>query len=781
MEVDRDGNVKAQGEDVKQVLVNGKKFFGRDPKIALQNLPADAVKSVQVYDKKSDQAEFSGVDDGEREKTINLELKDTYRAGTFGNAMLGGGVDATDEGRFTGKFGYNRFSKNQQISILGIGNNINQTGFSMEDYMGFTGATQRLQRGGNVSINIDGNNSSIPLSQGNAKGYRTTWASGVNFNHTFSKKSELNLSYFFNDQINQNVNETFRQNFLPTGNFNALSNADSRVDNANHRVNMTFDQKIDTFTTLKLTSTLSFTENNNLSKSINSNKTEAGIPQSDGNRNSVTNGEGLNMTHNLLLRRRFAKKGRNASASLTYGLNDRENLTNLDALNQFYLIDGSLARRDTIKQNDSRVYDRQNYGLNLSYTEPLAKRLYLEANYALSTTNNETEREVNRIRNGEWTFDPNLSTNYNNDYLYQRGGLTLRANQKEFSISTGLQYQQSQLRGNFITPVDTAIRQTFKNFLPNVRFDFNPVQGKSLRFYYETSMREPSIDQLQPIRDNTDPLNLTLGNPDLRPEYSNRFTLGFNQFNPSTFIGVFGNLIFNYTLDKISNEQTIDASFRRTSKPINVKNDINTIGFVGFTMPLIPQKLRMNANVNVMQGRGIAIVNGVENITQRLNPTLSVRLSLNLRDTFDLSVNSRIGLNNTKYSLQTSLNQQFYNHTYELDLGWRLPWNLRIGSTIDYSLYTGESLGPNQSIFLWNASLSKFILKNRRGEIKLAAVDILNRNRGIDRFADVNYITDQRTNSLGRYVMVSFTYAINPMMGRGGRGGGGMRMMMMNN
>jgi hypothetical protein len=293
-------------------------------------------------------------------------------------------------------------------------------------------------------------------------------------------------------------------------------------------------------------------------------------------------------------------------------------------------------------------------------------------------------------------------------------------------------------------------------------------------------VREPSIEQLQPIRDNTDPLNLSLGNPDLKPEYNNRFTFSFNKFSQATFIGFFGNLNFNYTLDKIANEQTIDANFRRTTRPINVKNDMSTNGFIGMTMPIIRQVLRANINTNITQGRGISIVNAVENITKRFNTSFRVGLNLNIKDTFDVSFNGRIGINQTKYSLQTSLDQQFYNHSYEAEFNWRLPWHLRIGSSVDYTLYTGQAYSTNPSVFLWNASLSKYILKNQRGEIKLSAVDILNKNRGIQRFADANYITDQITNSLGRYVMLTFTYAINPMMGRGGRGGG-MRMMMIRN
>lgn len=782
VEVAKDGSVTAMGESVKQVYVNGKKFFGKDPKVALQNLPANAIDKIKVYDKKSDQSDFSGVDDGEREKTIDLTLKADYSKGVFGNVSAGGGTAATEgaDARYLAKFSINKFSKTQQLSFLGLGNNVNKTGFSVDDYMGFTGTTQRMQSGGGgaVRLQFDGSQS-VPLDFGNNKGFQSAWSGGVNFNNQFSPKSELNVSYFYNDIVNQQNKVSNRENFLTTGNFKTHTESDSRTENQNHRVNLTFDQKIDTFTSLKLTSVFSATKNFSNSNSLTENSKGDGTLQTSTKPTNITEGSGLSMQNSLLLRRRFMKKGRTASANVFYNINQSDRDGTLDAENKYYNFGTTgTTKIDSIHQTDGRVNKRDNYGTTLSYVEPLGNRQYLEANYNFSTTNNNADREVYDVKNGETKYNSILSNKYTNDYIYNKTGLTYRMNRKEFNFSTGVQYQYSTLKGESISRGMPFETRNFNFLLPNVRFDYNPVQGKSLRFAYETSVREPSIDQLQPIRDNTDPLNIYIGNADLRPEYSNRFSVNFNRFNQSNFHMFFGNMNFTYTANKISSQQTVNpTTFARETTPINVRNDKQGFAFLGFGMPLYKQVLRMNLNSNINVGQGIAMINGVENLTQRTSVSLGLRLNVNIKDTFDVNFSGRVQSSNTSYSLNTNQNQQYYNYSYDAEANYRLPFKFKLSTNFDYSIITGQTFGTTVGIPIWGASLSKFMMNKDRGELKLAVFDILNRNTGINRSADVNYILNEVTRSLGRYFLLTFTYNLNPMMG-GSQRGGGPRVMM---
>jgi Outer membrane protein beta-barrel family len=793
MEVDKNGNVKAQGEAVTQVLVNGKKFFGKDPKVALQNLPAGAVDKVKVYDKKSDQAEFSGVDDGDREKTIDIQLKKDYSQGTFGNGTIGGGGENGNvASRYLGKFAINNFSKTQQLSFLGNGNNVNQTGFSFDDYAGFTGASRQMAAGGGGMMRSD-NSSGVPLDMGGTKGFLKTWSGGVNYNKVFSKKTELSMSYFFNDQISKNRSLTDRENFLPSGSFLSKTASNSLTDNQNHRVNLTLDQKIDTFTSFKLTSSFSATKNTSDSRTESENKRGDALQNSGLNLNN-TEGGGMSAQNNLLLRRRFMKKGRTVSANLFFNYNQSTSNGNLNAKQTFYR--NGLGKDSTTLQDDNRVNDRTNYGTTLSFTEPLGKRQYLEANYSYTATLNDANRTVYKLVNSERTLNSNLSNKYTNDYIYQRTGLTYRINKKEWNFSTGLQYQRSDLNGKLISR-DTTIRKSYDFALPNIRFEFSPVQGKRATFSYETSVREPSIAQLQPINDNTNPLYISKGNADLRPEYNNRIRIGFNKFNQVTFSAFFSNISLNYTNNKITTAQTTDTILRRLSQPINVRNDISTNGFMGYNRPLIPQLLRLNMRVNGSYGRGIGLinttdnllnpnakVNSVENLTNRTSIGATLGLTLTIRDSFDCSVSGTVNHNTTAYSIQSSRNQTYDVYDLETDLNWRLPFGLKISGSFTYNIIKGNSFGTSTGIPLLAAGISKYVMQQNRGELKFQVLDILNRNQGYSRSADINYIQEERVASLGRYALLSFTYAFNPMGGMfgGGRGGGrGMRMMMREN
>jgi hypothetical protein len=370
--------------------------------------------------------------------------------------------------------------------------------------------------------------------------------------------------------------------------------------------------------------------------------------------------------------------------------------------------------------------------------------------------------------------------------------LTYRVNKKEWNFSTGLQYQHSDLNGKLISR-DTVITKGYDFALPNLRFEYNPVQGKRATLSYETSVREPSISQLQPINDNTNPLSLSKGNPDLKPEYSNRIRLGYNHFNQATFSAFFSNLTLNYTNNKITTAQTIDTSLRRLSQPINVSNDISASGFLGYNRPIVPQLLRFNARTNLSLGRGIgliqntdnllnpkSIINSVENITNRSSVGLTLGLNLNVRDSFDMSVSGTVNHNTTTYSIQSTQNQTYDVYDLETDLNWRLPFGLKIGGSFNYNILQGNTFGRSEGIPLLGASISKFMLQQNRGELKFQVVDILNKNQGLTRSADINYVQEERVASLGRYALLTFTYAFNPMGGMfgGGRGGPGGRGMM---
>lgn len=768
--VDADGTVKAQGQTVQNVLVEGKEFFGNDPKIATKNLPADAVDKVQLFDKKSDQATFSGIDDGQREKTINLELKEDRKNGFFGYATAGGGTNE----RYEGRLSLNKFDAKQQFGLLAAANNINQQAFSIQDYLSFSGEMQRMMSGGGGSMRLEFNSDSedgspIPFGFNNNNGLTTTWSGGLNLNRTLGKKknTELSANYFYNQLDNETQRVSTTQNFLPEGAFTNLSESLNRSQNDNHRLNLTLDSKIDSFNSVKLTTNLSYTETQtdveSSSEALNGAKA-----LNDGVRSTHSEGNSVYLSTNLLYRHKFAKKGRTMSANLNFGLNNGDREGELEAVNQYYdPLLGNLTRIDSILQNQQQQSDRLNYGLSASYTEPLGNRKYLEFNYAYRLNRSESNREVydfERENPNVPVFNPALSNRFSSDYDYHRGGLNFRWNTKKSNLTAGIQAQQAQLTGE-LPLLNTEVNRSFFNWLPSVRWQYEFSRTRNLNFNYETSVREPSVTQLQPVADISDPLNIYLGNPGLDPEYAHRFNLHWVSFNPGTMNNFFTMAAFTYTQDKIQNAQTVDANFVRTTQPVNVKNEYDFYTSVSYGMPVKAINTRVDASLNANYNRGIYPVNGQDNETQRFSPSGELNLTYNYKELLEVTAGANASFNRTQYSLDPALNQEFVNQIYTAGFSLNLPLDFRLASSFDYTIYGGIE----ERIPLWSASVSKYLLKNKRGELKLSVFDLLNRNVGINRVAQNNYLQEERITSLGRYAMLSFTYNLQ---GFGGNAGG---------
>ena len=774
VEVARDGTVKAQGQEVRRVTIDGKEFFGRDPKIATKNLPADAVDKVQVFDRKSDQAQFTGIDDGQREKTINLSLKEEKKKGVFGNATAGVGPDS----RYSIKANFNRFTKTRQMSFLGMANNINQQGFLIDDYMNFTGNSQRMMSGGGVRLQFNSeDDATIPLNFGGRNnGFVTSGGAGLNYNDQLTKKTELQSNYFYN-QLDQLIErETNRESFLPSGSFKTKQNTAQNTRNATHRANWTIDHKIDSLNSLKWTNNLSYAQNNSNTGSGSSSTNASGGLENEGTRLSTAQGNNWRVNSELLWRHKFGKKGRTISTNFTLGLEQSDRDGTLRAVNSFYNLAGQKNRIDTLRQTNTQTNDRQSYGLTASYTEPLGKRRYLELNYAVNFSQNDVNRRVFDV-NGEGQsprFNTQLSNQFRNDFIYQRGGFNLRFNDKKYNFSLGTSVQRSALEGDLILQ-NTHIARTFTNLLPNMRFQYNFATSRNLNLTYDTDVQAPSILQLSPIVDNTDPLNISTGNPNLHPEYNHRVSLNFFNFNQLSFSNLFAFVNLNYTTNKIANAQQIDANLVRTYRPVNVKDDYTLISNIskGFRIKAI--NTRVNFSTNLLMNRGISPINEVNNRTRRLESRNTLRLEYRFKEIIDLSTSAAITYNQTQYSLNTGLNQSFVNQNYDVEGNVKLSKTLNVTSTLDYSIYNFAGSSFNQKVPIWNASISKFFLKNNKGELKFSVVDMLNRNVGINRIAQVNFVQDERIRSLGRYFQLSFTYSLKSFMG--GMPSGGMRVI----
>lgn len=760
VEVERDGTIRAQGEQVQQVLVDGKEFFGTDPKVATKNLPADAIDKVQVFNKKSDRAEFSGIDDGQRQKTINLELKEDKKNGAFGRVTGGGGTDE----RYYGKANINRFSPNRQLSFIGTMNNINEQGFSMNDYFNFSGGMQRMMSGsgGSFRIELNSDDMAIPIDQGNNNGLFTTYAGGLNFNNEFGKKLEVGGSYFFS-QLNQDIRKTTRsENYLADRTLISEEHSLQETERTNHRLNVNLRYRPDSLQEVRFRTNLSFNQTDYRQSKDSETSLGDGILENTANSTYFSNGENTLLNGNLDYRRKLGKPGRVFSLGLTYGITDRTSLGEVNSLNKFGLSNPASAIADTLNQENDQDNQRFSYGINTSFTEPLGKREFLEANYSFSNYNEDTDRQVYDLFGPAMEsriFNDLLSFRYDNAYIYHRGGFNFRLNRKKFNFSTGVSLQESILRGD-LSPQDVEIRQTYLNVVPNLRWSYMMSMANRLSFDYDAFVREPDIRQLQPVINNSDPLNIYEGNPNLRPEYSHNLRLSYNTYDQITLSSFFAFLNFTYTDEVITNSVSFDERLVRTIKPINLRENQRYRGNFSYSSPIRALQLRMNVSTDLTFVQGYNLVGDVLNRTQRYRVRPGLRLENRFKEKFDLAVGAKVGFNETKYDINKSFNQSFVNQSYFADLTIPLPAGFNFNSTLDYDLYRDRG-AFNQDIALWNISLKKFFMETKQLELKLTVFDALNQNIGINRMAEQNFLLDERIESIGRYFMLSLTYNLS--------------------
>ena len=772
VEVDADGTIRALGEEVQNVLVDGRRFFGGDARIATRNIQADAVDRVQVFDRKSEEADFTGIDDGSREKTINLELKEDRRGGGFG--YVSGAYGLPDD-RFGGKISYNRFDDKRQMAILAGGNNINELGFSWQDYFQFSGGMQQIMSGGGGGRGMGGfRGGGNPLiSQGPQAGFLNSFSGGLQFSQTYGNENEINASYFFGlaDRTNERI--LSRDNYLPAN--QVLNTRDSSLvesKNYDHRLNLRWDQNLGDRSAIRFNSNLNYTLRDESRLNTTTNKNDFQKFTNESEQDFTGDGTNINYTGSLTFRHRFPTRGRVLAASLSGNYSQNEEEGFLDAFNKIFEEDLMLTD-STIIQSQDQDNRSHAYGVDLQYTEPIADQLFLTGQYIFNNSVRRNNREVIDLSDeGNPIIVPALSSEYNTDFLYHRMGLSLRKITDRSNINAGIDYQLSTLDGE-VVGFESPVSRDFSYFLPRFSWNYEVHRGKNMNLSYNTSVREPSVIQLQPIIDNSDPLNIYEGNPDLEPQYTHRLSYRYTTFNMMTFQNffVFGNV--SYTRNRIRESIRFDDQLRRIRKPVNVSDDWSVTGTVNYGRPIANTGIRANLRVGALYNWGNAFINGVESETRTFAPNADLRLMYSLNDWLDVNLTTNATTSNTRYLIESSLDQSFQTYRHGLDLTATLAegkWQLE--TSMNIAQYRSDDGLFDDDIPIWNASISRFFMEDNRIQVKLRGVDLLNRNIGFNRTTDLNFIEESRTLSLGRFVMLEFRYninaAANPAATRGG-------------
>lgn len=785
------GEVEAQGEKVKRVLIDGKPYFGDDPKAALKNVPADVISKVQIFDAQSERSAFTGFDDGNTTKTMNIITKMGFKKGRFGKFYggLGRSIDGTgDLLKYQAGATYNTFNGDRRWSLLFQTNNINEQNFAVEDIMGALGMGGN--RGGGMGMFRGAGN----FFSGTQTGVVTTAMLGLNYADKWSKKLDVSGSYFLS--ATENLSESNTERWFVSGsqsNVTYLENNSNTSRQWNHRLNGRITWDVDSVNKVFITPRLTLQQSNNFGNIAGNSFVYGALGSVDllsamNNLNGDT-GLGYNLQAGFeWLHAIKSKKGRSISLEVTPGINNGFNLGNLNYINAAFGLGGFLDTSVRAQQTQSGK-NRMSLSAELEYTEPLDSLRSLSFEYQLNVNQNSSER-LNYLRNGvtgEWSvLDTLLSSKLINGYSRQALGGRYQYKKKAYEYDFGFDLQVANLDATQYFPREIPVIRTFYSFLPRFTFRKGDWRSSNMRLFYRTSNSAPSLEDLQDVIDNSNPLQLRTGNPNLVQDFTHNLTLRYFKMdmakNKNFFAMLMGTAKQNAitTLTQLAGKDGStyvvgDSTFSlkpgsQLTRPINMNGAYNARLIGSFGRPFFKGKIFANANGGITYVENPSMIQmgtseAQANISRTPGANLGLTLGSNISERVDFTLAGNINYSQVRNSLQTTLDQDYFIQNASFRANFMPKGKWVISSDITLQSYSGLSNSFNQTFFLWNASVGRKFGKKNQWDFRLMAYDLLNQNRSITRNVTQTYFEDVRTNVLTRYVMFNLTYNLRSLNG----------------
>lgn len=742
--VDKDGKIKSQGKEITQVLVDGDEFFGADPTMATRNLAAKGVESVQVYEKKREDAS----EGDETMQVMDLKMKDSAKKGYFGKASF-----ATDFRKFyEGELLANNFNKKQKISVFVLTSNTMKSSLSWQDAYKYG-----LDNQTGFSYNSETDGWEADGSRNRGVGIPNTFKSGVYYVDQVSKKLKIGANYSNSFNALETRENNRSQYFLSDTTYFSNQEKVNKSKSESHDINLSIKYDIDSLTSLEIAPRLTINkasaDNNDQTDFISEDNT---ITRQT-NVNNTNEAEGLNFKTKVGLTRKFKKERRELKIINNFVYDKNTSEGTLYTRDSNY---GNPLLSDTIDQRKTGNATIISNIFNVTYVEPLNKKFKLEFEYELFNTENDQEKKTYNAVNGAYEdLDSNFSNLFKTKKMQNRLGTSLIFEHKKHFLVAGVRFRNVTIENiNEIT--NNVINQDVNSVLPRLRYRYKFSQNSRFQINYNTASSQPSINQLQPVNDNSNPNRLVIGNPDLLPNYTHKANVSYNSYKPisGTYYGA--SLNANLIQNDFSTSVFYDAQGRSTTQTINTNGSTSSNIALWAGFPIYKQilKLEPSANAGFFQYKNY--INNQENTT--LNKYAGGGLEINFdTDSLEFGVGATLNYNMPTSKINSAQNQAYFTQTYDANLKWTLPFKFGLESDASYIINSKRADGYNINYLIWNASVTRTFGKLDSWILGVTVNDILNQNINTTRNISAVVTTDSKTNIIARYFMVKLTYIFN--------------------
>jgi len=761
--VDKDGKIKAMGEQVQKVLVDGEEFFGDDPGMAVKNLRADAVKEVQVYDKKSEQAEFTGIDDGQKQKTINLKLKDDKKKGYFGKVDAAGGPQKSIDNRYNTNLMFNAFKGKRKLSIFSLNGNTGQDGLSWQDNDKYGGERDDISMSmddeGQVNWQWRGGNGDDEPYVNTENGFITNNNLGVNYSNKWDDKRTLNISPKFNRQLYNNRQTTFTQRAVGDTILNDYNIKNQAINRYNFKNSLTYDMKFDSSNSMKISLKGNFyhTENEETTnaQTISNTNTIKNTSQNILNQKNDKN----SLTASIIFRHKFKKARRTLSINADWNRLKSDANNYLKSDNEIY--DNGLPSASIIKD---QMFDiekvTQKLTSKLTYTEPLNKKFSLELAYELSYSTGKNNRITYNYSNLSGKYDDlvdTLSNNFDQAITINKPSARISYNFKKFKFNFGSGFGITKFDFKDLT-LNKTYKRDYINAFPSASLNYTYKANHSVNFSYNGNTQQPTLNQLQPLRNNDDAFNVYLGNQFLKPSFTHSFNISHQSYNFIKDMWMYQGFNIRSTVNSITNSYVINTvDGKTTTQPVNTNGNLSVNFWSGVNFKLKKLNMNLGINPNFNYSKFADVINGKTSFSKTLNSGVGIWMSKSKEKKYDFSLNNDFNYSRNKTSQNSNINT-FYTNTLSLNgtVYYKKVWSLMT----DYSFYARqktEQFQGNLTNSIWNARLQRTFKDNEFTAYVLVR-DILNQNIGVDRSYYGNTSTETTNQRLKRYFMIGFAW-----------------------